>query len=56
MGGIGLNAIQAAAISGANPIIAIDTNSEKGDLAMDFGATDFINATDIDTNQELRKI
>ena len=56
VGGIGLNAIQAAAISGANPIIAIDTNSEKGDLAMDFGATDFINATDIDTNQELRKI
>ena len=56
VGGIGLNVIQAAAIAGANPIIAIDTNSEKGDLAIDFGATDFINATDVNTNQEIRKI
>jgi S-(hydroxymethyl)glutathione dehydrogenase/alcohol dehydrogenase len=56
VGGIGLNVIQAAAIAGANPIIAIDTNSEKGDLAMEFGATDFIDATDVDTNQEIRKI
>ncbi len=39
-GGVGLNVIQAAAISGAAKIIAIDINADKLALAKQFGATD----------------
>lgn len=43
-GGVGLNAIQGAAISGAYPIIAIDILDEKLVAARNFGATHTINA------------
>ena len=39
-GGVGLNAIQGAAIAGAARIIAMDVLPEKLDSARDFGATD----------------
>jgi S-(hydroxymethyl)glutathione dehydrogenase / alcohol dehydrogenase len=38
-GGVGLNAIQGAAICGAAKIIAVDLSQEKLDTAMEFGAT-----------------
>jgi len=38
-GGVGLNAIQGAAICGASKIIAIDLSQEKLDAAIEFGAT-----------------
>jgi Zn-dependent alcohol dehydrogenase len=38
-GGVGLNVIQGAALCGAFPIIAIDTNESKMKLAREFGAT-----------------
>ena len=38
-GGVGLNAIQGAAIVGAPVVIAIDLAQEKLDIAMSFGAT-----------------
>lgn len=38
-GGVGLNVIQAAKVSGASEIIAIDVNSDKLDMAERFGAT-----------------
>lgn len=38
-GGVGLNAIQGAAICGASKIIAVDLSQEKLDAAMEFGAT-----------------
>jgi NDMA-dependent alcohol dehydrogenase len=38
-GGVGLNILQAAALSGASTIIAIDTNPAKMALARQFGAT-----------------
>jgi S-(hydroxymethyl)glutathione dehydrogenase/alcohol dehydrogenase len=41
-GGVGLNAIQGAAIAGASKIIAIDVSKEKLDAAKEFGATDGI--------------
>lgn len=41
-GGVGLNVIQAAALSGARQIIAIDRAAEKEALATTFGATDFV--------------
>ena len=56
VGGIGLNVIQAAAISGANPIIAVDTNADKEDLAHTFGATHFVNAAEVDTNAAIREV
>jgi S-(hydroxymethyl)glutathione dehydrogenase/alcohol dehydrogenase len=44
-GGIGLNAIQAAALVGAGRVIAIDTVASKRDLALTFGATDVVDAS-----------
>ena len=38
-GGVGLNIIMGAALCGAQPIIAIDTNSSKMEIAREFGAT-----------------
>ncbi|NJB35235.1 Zn-dependent alcohol dehydrogenase [Croceivirga sp. JEA036] len=48
-GGVGLNVINACAISGANRIIAIDINPNKLELAKQFGATDVILADKKDT-------
>ncbi|MCU1478837.1 MAG: alcohol dehydrogenase [Subtercola sp.] len=45
-GGIGLNAIQAAKLSGARRIFAIDVAEDKLALAAEFGATDLIDARD----------
>jgi NDMA-dependent alcohol dehydrogenase len=39
-GGVGLNAIQGAAIAGAERILAVDTLQAKLDMAKKFGATD----------------
>tara|TARA_R110002126_G_scaffold34643_1_gene107043 strand:+ start:5666 stop:6781 length:1116 start_codon:yes stop_codon:yes gene_type:complete len=41
-GGVGLNAIQGAKISGASKIIAIDINPERLEMAKQFGATQTI--------------
>lgn len=43
IGGIGLSVIQGAKMAGASRIIAIDINDSKADMALKFGATDFIN-------------
>ena len=42
-GGVGINAIQAARIAGAEKIIAIDIADDKEELVRRLGATDFIN-------------
>ncbi len=47
-GGIGLAAVNGAAIAGAGRIIAIDKVQSKLDLAKKFGATDVINASNLD--------
>ena len=47
-GGIGLNAIQAAAIVGAGRVIAIDRIASKLELAKTFGATDIVDASAVD--------
>jgi Zn-dependent alcohol dehydrogenase len=47
-GGVGLSAIAAAAVIGANPIIAIDLDPAKLDFARRFGATHGINASEVD--------
>ena len=45
-GGVGLNTLQGAALAGATTIIAVDTNPAKEALARQFGATDFVVASD----------
>lgn len=45
-GGVGLNIIQAASMTSAYPIIAIDINDSKLKMAERFGATQTINAHD----------
>lgn len=47
-GGIGLSAVNGAAIAGAERIIAIDTNSSKLEIAKEMGATHTINASNAD--------
>lgn len=47
-GGVGLNVIQAARISGAAQIIAVDVNEQKLTLARQFGATEGILADSAD--------
>lgn len=43
-GGIGLNAVQAAALAGADPIIGVDVIDSKLDFAREFGATHTVNS------------
>ena len=47
-GGIGLNAIQGARIAGAERVIAVDRIADKLELARTFGATDTVDASEVD--------
>jgi S-(hydroxymethyl)glutathione dehydrogenase/alcohol dehydrogenase len=47
-GGVGLAAVNGAALAGAGRIIAIDMQDSKLELAKAFGATDVINASEVD--------
>ena len=46
LGGVGLSAIQGAAIAKAGRIVAVDINESKFELARQFGATDCVNPND----------
>ena len=46
LGGVGLSAIQGATMAQASRIIAIDINTDKFELATQFGATDTVNPKD----------
>ena len=48
IGGVGINALQAAAYAGARTIVAIDIDPAKAAAAQSFGATDFVDARDVD--------
>jgi S-(hydroxymethyl)glutathione dehydrogenase / alcohol dehydrogenase len=56
VGGVGLNAVQGALFVGAFPIIAIDINDNKLDLAKKLGATYTINALKEDVNKRVREL
>jgi S-(hydroxymethyl)glutathione dehydrogenase / alcohol dehydrogenase len=47
-GGVGLNAVQGGAIANASRIIAVDVNRRKLALALEFGATDVVDASEVD--------
>ncbi len=55
-GGVGLNVIQGAALSGAARIIAIDVVESKLKLAKVFGATDVINGKEVDAPMAIREL
>lgn len=55
-GGIGLSAVNGAAIAGADRIIAIDTISSKLDVARLMGATDVINASNVDPVAAIKEL
>lgn len=55
-GGVGLNSIQGAALSGAHPIIAIDVSNNKLEAARAFGATDTINSKKQDAQAAVRAL
>jgi S-(hydroxymethyl)glutathione dehydrogenase/alcohol dehydrogenase len=55
-GGVGLNVIQGARIAGAARIVAIDANPLKLPLAGRLGATDLVDASDVDTVEAVRAL
>ncbi|GMG90534.1 alcohol dehydrogenase [Cupriavidus sp. TKC] len=55
-GGIGLSAINGAALAGAGRIIAIDRLSGKLEMARTFGATDVIDASSADVVAAVREL
>jgi Zn-dependent alcohol dehydrogenase len=55
-GGIGLNIVQAASLSSAWPIIALDLFDSRLELAKKFGATHLINSSKKDPIKEIKKV
>jgi Zn-dependent alcohol dehydrogenase len=55
-GGVGINAIQGAAYSGAYPIIAVDVLDSKMKATLDFGATHTVNATGENAVEEIQNL
>jgi Zn-dependent alcohol dehydrogenase len=56
VGGVGLSAIAAAAVVGADPIIAVDLSDEKLAFAEKFGATIGVNASEVDPVQRIKEL
>jgi S-(hydroxymethyl)glutathione dehydrogenase / alcohol dehydrogenase len=55
-GGVGLSAVNGAALAGAERIIAIDTVPSKLEVARELGATDTLNASNADPVKAVRDI
>ena len=53
-GGVGLNSIQGAVLSGASQVIAVDLSEAKLETARRFGATDAVNASTEDVADKVR--
>jgi alcohol dehydrogenase len=56
LGGVGLSALLGALASGANPIVAVDVQQSKLDLALELGASFAVNAKDPDAVQRIREL
>ncbi|CAM5404734.1 Zn-dependent alcohol dehydrogenase [Leifsonia shinshuensis] len=52
-GGVGLNVVQGARLAGAERIVAIDVLADKTQTALQFGATDRIDASQADAVEQL---
>lgn len=55
-GGVGLSAIQVAALAGATRIVGIDIQSQKLQMATTFGATDVIDSSTVDIAEAVAKL
>lgn len=55
-GGVGLSCVNGAEIAGAGRIIAVDTVASKLELARKFGATDVVNASEVDPVEAVREL
>lgn len=55
-GGIGLNIVQAAALAGAHPIVAVDLHGGRLELAARMGATHLVDASKSDAARMIRDI
>lgn len=55
-GGVGLNVIQGARLLSASRIIAVDLHDHKLDFARRFGATDLVNAANVDPVEAIREL
>jgi S-(hydroxymethyl)glutathione dehydrogenase/alcohol dehydrogenase len=56
IGGVGMNSVQGAAISGAYPVIAVDISDEKLQAAQTFGATHTVNAKKVDAIKAVKEL
>ena len=56
LGGVGLNAVMAAKISGASEIIGVDINEDKFALAKELGCTCCISPTDPKATEQVRDL
>ncbi len=55
-GGVGLNILQGAALAGAHPVIAVDAQPAKETLALQFGATHFVDGRRPDAVEAVRTL
>ena len=55
-GGVGLNVIQGARLSGASRIIAVDIYDHKLEFSYKFGATDVLNSREMDPVEAIREM
>lgn len=55
-GGVGLNSVQGAALSGATPLVAVDLLDSKLEVARSLGATHGINATREDVVKRVKEL
>lgn len=56
VGGVGINALAAASLSGAQVIVALDTDPAKRALALQNGATHFLNAGASDVTEQVQTL
>jgi Zn-dependent alcohol dehydrogenase len=56
IGGVGVNALEVARLAGAEKIIALDANAAKRPIALESGATHFIDVTTSDAVAEVKAL
>jgi S-(hydroxymethyl)glutathione dehydrogenase/alcohol dehydrogenase len=56
LGGVGISAMQGARIAGADRIIAVDAKPEKLELAKKLGATDVVDASQVDAVAKIKEM
>ena len=55
-GGVGVAAVAGAALSGASPVIAVDIDPKKLEMARELGATHTVDSSQVDPVEEIKRI